>query len=941
MRKLFFALIPATALLIILFSIGASKIHALQGSPFQAGRIIDDAIFFNGQSLSASGAQSFLNARVPVCDTNGTQPYGSTTRAAYGTSQGYPPPYTCLKDYRQDTPAKGAEAGLCNTYPGGNKSAAEIIYEVGVSCGISQRSMIVLLEKEQSLVTDDWPWSIQYRSATGYGCPDTAACDAEYYGFFNQVYNAARQFKRYSRDSSLFRYRPYRDNFIQYNPNASCGGTNVYIQNQATAGLYNYTPYQPNPSALNNLYGTGDGCGAYGNRNFWRIHYDWFGPTIDDANYWVLIRHPSDGRYFIATSFAVHYIPNQQTLDDWGIASLEPVTVPLEFITSRTYGSPLNRLLRDSYGNIFLMDGGKKHYVRDTKYLTLWQQDINSAVTIHGLSFFVSDGEWLGHCGKSLSTPSNVWVINAVNKYAASSPLQAAWGCGALSTISLTDNFLANYPTSGNASYFVMNGSTPFVVNQSMLWTNNDQSIVNYYKPAGESYIYLDSRLRQLFNWRTLTPFAKDTSTQQWFFVENGSKHYINNSKLADLWGFAENGGLSSLSNDLLGVLGAGSNLSPLARTAVPNSYYILGGDKKHYLPDQTAIDEWSKPGTTVELMPNNVLDRYSSGANITEAAGKSSSGAYFLAQEGRRLELWHPNLVNAWGQSYVPVSNRLYSYLDADGIASYIARDGTSYFYLESDTKYSVPASLDKSWGLSVASTILPQTLSRYTLGSKVMTSFISLNGKTYSLLNFKKTELSSSLASIVPSNQFTSLSKDYFPSNPKSTHLLRSSDMADNRLWLVATNGKILLPSTAHALNLGYISKSIELTLLAPEALDAIPVSPNTASFLIQSPGGAFKLLSFGEALSLPDSQTAQAYINITGSVSPVSQEIFNLFSLSRTATRLIRDDSGKVYWIDGGTKRWIINDSHLSTTFAGIPQTYLHSTLTTLIPNGAVIN
>ena len=25
----------------------------------------------------------------------------------------------------------------------------------------------------------------------GYGCPDTAACDAQYYGFFNQVYSAA------------------------------------------------------------------------------------------------------------------------------------------------------------------------------------------------------------------------------------------------------------------------------------------------------------------------------------------------------------------------------------------------------------------------------------------------------------------------------------------------------------------------------------------------------------------------------------------------------------------------------------------------------------------------------------------------------------------------------------------------------------------------------
>lgn len=260
--------------------------YAVTGAEFQAGRIIDDGVFYNGGALGAGEIQGFLNARVPSCDTNGTQPYAGTTRAAYGTSRGYPPPYTCLKDFSQDTPTRAAETGLCNQYNGGTKSAAQIIYDVGVACGISQKALIVLLEKEQALISDDWPWSIQYRSATGYGCPDTAPCDAEYYGFFNQVFNAARQFKRYVRDESSFRYRAFRNNFIQYSPNAACGGTDVFIKNQATAGLYNYTPYQPNTSALSNLYGSGDSCGAYGNRNFWRLYSDWFGNTFGDPFTW-------------------------------------------------------------------------------------------------------------------------------------------------------------------------------------------------------------------------------------------------------------------------------------------------------------------------------------------------------------------------------------------------------------------------------------------------------------------------------------------------------------------------------------------------------------------------------------------------------------------------------------------------------------------------------
>lgn len=268
-----------TTLGILLSLLFPASTSALSGSEFQAGRIMDDTVFFNGTALSVQQIQDFLNAKVPTCDTNGTQPYGGTTRAEYGTSRGYPPPFICLKNFRQDTVSKSAETGLCNGYGLANQSAAEIIYNVAASCGVNPKVLIVLLEKEQSLVTDDWPWSIQYRSATGYGCPDTAPCDAEYYGFFNQVYAAARQFKRYARDADLFNYRRNTNSYVQYNPNAGCGGTNIYIQNQATAGLYNYTPYQPNAAALNNLYGMGDGCSAYGNRNFWRIYNDWFGST--------------------------------------------------------------------------------------------------------------------------------------------------------------------------------------------------------------------------------------------------------------------------------------------------------------------------------------------------------------------------------------------------------------------------------------------------------------------------------------------------------------------------------------------------------------------------------------------------------------------------------------------------------------------------------------
>jgi hypothetical protein len=48
------------------------------------------------------------------------------------------------------------------------------------------------------------------------------------------------------------------------------------VQNQATANLYNYTPYQPNPATIA-APEAGDACSAFGNLNFWRLWHRWFG----------------------------------------------------------------------------------------------------------------------------------------------------------------------------------------------------------------------------------------------------------------------------------------------------------------------------------------------------------------------------------------------------------------------------------------------------------------------------------------------------------------------------------------------------------------------------------------------------------------------------------------------------------------------------------------
>ena len=223
---------------------------------FNAGDIIDDDVFYNAGTMDAAQIQAFLTTKGSECTSS-----------------------LCLKNLRQDTWTRPADA-YCASYAGqAGETAAWIIAKVGRACGINPQVLLVLLQKEQGLVRTTDPTETKLLKAVGYGCPDTAPCDTQYYGFYNQLYNAAHRFKYYRAHPGSFGHRAGMTINVRYHPNAACGTVPVYLQNQATAGLYNYTPYTPNEAALRAGYGTGDSCSAYGNRNFFSYFTDWFGST--------------------------------------------------------------------------------------------------------------------------------------------------------------------------------------------------------------------------------------------------------------------------------------------------------------------------------------------------------------------------------------------------------------------------------------------------------------------------------------------------------------------------------------------------------------------------------------------------------------------------------------------------------------------------------------
>jgi uncharacterized protein with LGFP repeats len=187
-------LATAFALVASVFVPVPAQAVTLSGADFDPGRIISDAQFYGGNAMTVNEIQTFLEKKVPRC--------GSFRN--------------CLSVYRQTTFTREATSihdngvnPLCSRYVGADaETAAQIIFKVQQACNISAKVILVTLQKEQGLITNTNPTADKLKIAMGYACPDTAPCASRYFGFYNQVYSAASQFKRYTDPASVF-YQSY------------------------------------------------------------------------------------------------------------------------------------------------------------------------------------------------------------------------------------------------------------------------------------------------------------------------------------------------------------------------------------------------------------------------------------------------------------------------------------------------------------------------------------------------------------------------------------------------------------------------------------------------------------------------------------------------------------------------------------------------------------
>ncbi|MDO5049815.1 MAG: hemagglutinin [Actinomycetaceae bacterium] len=228
---------------------------------FDPGYIVSDEVFFDSETMDQDQITEFIEKWNAGCVAG---------------ADGAP----CLAQYVEDSTSWTADAFCPGDFVGEpGDSAPSIINKAAKACNVNPQVLLTVLQKEQGLITasghnlshDD------YAIAMGYGCPDGGACDPKYMGFARQIYNAAHQFQMYRVQPHKYDVIAGRENSIAYNPDAECGRGEIFVQNQATAGLYNYTPYQPTEATVK---GMPEECSSWGNMNFYGLFRAWFGDPL-------------------------------------------------------------------------------------------------------------------------------------------------------------------------------------------------------------------------------------------------------------------------------------------------------------------------------------------------------------------------------------------------------------------------------------------------------------------------------------------------------------------------------------------------------------------------------------------------------------------------------------------------------------------------------------
>ncbi|MGE5425800.1 MAG: hypothetical protein ACM3PZ_01885 [Bacillota bacterium] len=195
---------------------------------FDPEMIITDDELMNTDSMSLEQIQSFLSSKNSYLANYSTlNAHGTMKSAAEIIYDAAKNNYDCDDVELSDNPTEAEKKLKCERIT-----------------TVSPRFLLVLLQKEASLIEDPAPAPARLDWATGYGCPDNWTCNPYYKGFGKQVNSASLQFLAYMNEQSRYAYKA-GNTYTFSNPYGTISNESMTVtpENKATAALYNYTPH--------------------------------------------------------------------------------------------------------------------------------------------------------------------------------------------------------------------------------------------------------------------------------------------------------------------------------------------------------------------------------------------------------------------------------------------------------------------------------------------------------------------------------------------------------------------------------------------------------------------------------------------------------------------------------------------------------------------------
>jgi len=652
---------------------------SIASASYVASDLISNAVFRNAGSMSSSQIQSFLQS-------------------------------------------KGS--GLAG-YTQGGKRASQIIYEAAGSYGINPQVVLATLQKEQSLITDPEPSSTQLRSAMGYGCPDSADCNADYYGFSNQVHNGTWQLRyNYERASG--------NNTWWNNGSYACGGathfysTGLYpgrnvtfysagsypdktikIANAATASLYCYTPH----------VGPYWETGYSGSYNFVTSFESWFGSTRVPR----IFRTSNNPQAYLFDGATGYYrIPSPEVLFAYGYDKNDIGLVSSSTVSSLTNRGTLKVAARFGGDSIYLIDRGWKIHFPSREIYEAYGYTVGDEASLDvSIANLLGDGGTVSEVINKYEDDSKYLMDAGKRRHISSMTAYTTLGSPVYSSRSTT-TLSSTYTLSRELG-------TPLLANNSFardsdtgetgFWSGNllqtfSSDVINQ---SGVS-VYTGDAVGQLSH--TATAYAGalvKTAGPRYFLIDSRQVFELSPSQISAV-GFPDSMFVTVNTGFATAVADRLNTFSPVVRVNNSNEVYLAKDRKRYQIANPAALYEQGYTfgdvvninSRTASYLPLSSEVIYAKGSLVRINGGEA---VYMIVSPTAKLQVPSPSAMSAYGLSFSSVLDATSSGVSAyqtTGMLPIIVKDSSGTVWLvDSQTKRSIASTYHTAsyYNLSVAS--------------------------------------------------------------------------------------------------------------------------------------------------------------------------------------------------------------------------------------------